>query len=165
VSGDQSCIIAAELSRFTRQGKVWIVRWVHLLLAWLIVLGQFHLCEPTYQFRDGRTCFTCPDLADAPTELADSVVHNDCHDCCEIRACDDESPQDLALATSFSADVVLAIPPVFEFLIPTRPIKFSVPVYQESAPPTGPPGICASRAPPSRLFPLPSAGSKCASVT
>jgi hypothetical protein len=141
------------------------VRWVHLLLAWLIVLGQFHLCEPTYQFRDGLTCNTCPKLVDAPDDLADGSVHNDCHDCCEIRACDDESLQDLALATSFSADVVLAIPPVFEFRIPTRPIEFSVPVYQESAPPTGPPGICASRAPPFRVLSLPSAGSMYAPVT
>jgi len=141
------------------------VRWVHLLLAWLIVLGQFHLCEPSYQFRDGRTCFTCPELSDLPTQLEDGSEHNDCHDCCEIRACDDESQQDLALASSFSAEVVLALPTVFELLLPARLIEFSVPVYQESAPPTGPPGICASRAPPFRLLPLPSAGSKFAPVT
>lgn len=144
-------------------GRIAILRWFQLLLITLLLLGQFHLCEASYQLPNGQTCFACPKLDDKSCgDLKDRTPglqarHGDCHDCCVLRACEDKSHESPTLAPGWAAfDLVACFPPKLQILIPCGPLCGSMPMHIASAPITGPPSQKSSRAPPLAMNLLPS---------
>ncbi len=140
------------------------LRWVSLLLITVLVAGRIHLCEPSYELPSGETCFICPSIGhdsrvqtSSPTATLSSD-HGDCHDCCELRACDDHGKvrHSPSLIPGFDAPVCLIEPPE---LVPPSTGKFVTQIpYSAAAPPTGPPSRPSTRAPPRPTSHLPSAG-------
>ena len=139
----------------TSEGRLGTLRWFQLLLISLLMLGQVHLCEGSYQLPNGQTCFACPELDEKSCgDLKDrtpslQALHGDCHDCCVLAACEDKSPESPTLAPGWAAlDIVACLPPKLEILIPCGVLVGPKPIHIASAPITGPPSQKSSRAPP-----------------
>lgn len=126
-------------------------------LGWLwcllISLGQLHICTDRFVHEDGGLCLTCPDL-DHPDHsvhseqgsLADS--HNDCHDCCELVACEDHPQLDSFVLQFASFEVFV---PAIGLTLPKerRTEEFSLFLAHLCGhPPKGPPNPSEPRAPP-----------------
>lgn len=136
-------------------GRMHKMRWVYLLLISLLMLGQVHLCEGSYQLPNGLTCSVCPELEDnfsgEPRGHTPGLqaFHGDCHDCCVLSACDDKSPKSPALVFGWSSlDIVACLPPKLEIAIPCEVLVGPKPIHIASAPIKGPPSQKSSRAPP-----------------
>ncbi len=125
-----------------------------LLLLLTLLVGQSHLCAHEYVKPSGQVCETCRALDDAPKPGIHpgssrlQASHGDCHDCCTIRSCDNDSPTaeaDFKPAPSFPA--ILPPPLVFVLVIATefRDIR---PPSVELYLPHGPPCERSARAPP-----------------
>lgn len=146
-------------------GNLGALRWFQLLLIFLLMLGQVHLCEGSYQLPNGQACFACPELdRKSCGDLKDrapsfQALHGDCHDCCVLSACDDNSSKSPVLASGWVAfDIVACLPPNLEIAIPCGVLVGLKPIHIASAPITGPPSQKSSRAPPFAMNLLPSAG-------
>lgn len=122
-------------------------------MAGLLLLVQLHLCQAEYVLPGGETCFTCPMLSDdhdvSDTAQLASGAHGDCHDCCELRPCEDDGKVKAALAPVSVANLVLALPPALPLAeIPSfeEPrVEFE---FLAGCPSTGPPASASPRAPP-----------------
>lgn len=129
-------------------------------LAFVLVLVQIHFCEPTYVRASGETCLECLEL---PVHLDDvagiSDAHGECHDCCEIKAC--ETPHGIeSLATQLQVTfdyVILPEPLLVPELAQAQTLSQRY-YFTRNAPPTGPPMVRVSRGPPTPRFVQPSAG-------
>jgi len=136
------------------------------LLALVLVLTQFHLCESIYVRDSGEVCRECLVIDDHGAGAAEiDQPHGDCHDCCEIREC--ETPKAFetsAPSQQFAFDFAilpepLALPEVMDGGVPWKSFPFA-----SGAPATGPPLVHLSRGPPNLLFVQPSAGRKVESM-
>ena len=120
--------------------------------AVLMLLGQFHFCEPAYELPSGNTCAVCPELAHDDTEATEPQIaasHGDCHDCCTIEACQSEVKPVPAVVTSANLLFAAAVLPAqAEILVPIAPECEPVTWWHSGAPPTGPPSLTSARAPP-----------------
>lgn len=140
------------------------MRWLSLLLISVLMLGQIHLCQESYQLPNGQTCLTCPELVDPVQEVSTNsdglaAAHGDCHDCCEVRPCSDqEKPSLESVQAGSTFEFVACLPLHFEFTVPTVSVKDAIAIHVDSAPTTGPPGTKSSRAPPEFTVQSPSAG-------
>jgi hypothetical protein len=129
-----------------------------LLVKWLItaalLLVQIHICQAAYVLPTGRTCLVCPKIEEdghTQAQIAAKDQHGDCHDCCELRECDDAgkvkakiAPPILSLAMALPI-ALLTVPVIQE--LEERVTTY----YIEGCPPTGPPSSTRSRAPPLQL--------------
>lgn len=134
---------------------------LHIVAA-VMVLGQPHVCNPTYVRDSGVLCTECLVIDEHHSE-ADEFAgpHGDCHDCCEIREC--ETPPTFETpASSHQPTFELAILPSPFVLPPPMGSRFPRQAFPFSggAPATGPPLVHLSRGPPTLLFVQPSAGRK-----
>jgi hypothetical protein len=137
-----------------------MLRWRHsltkrLVLAMLLVVANLHFCREQFFLPDGALCVTCPTLehenAETPSQaLKASNDHGDCHDCCTVKPCDDETPDDVAAQAS-SLVIPIAVlaeraPTLRLPLIELVPCEYLV---LAGHPPTGPPIEILGRGPPS----------------
>jgi len=130
------------------------------LLALVLVLTQLHFCESTYVRGTGSVCLECLAIEDHGLCVGENAgSHGDCHDCCEIQAC--ETPQtfetpapshQFAFDFAILADLIV-LPQVAEISAPWNAFPFSC-----GARATGPPSVYPSRGPPAHLFVHLSAG-------
>lgn len=127
-----------------------VAKW---LMGLLLLFVQLHICQAEYTLPGGETCFTCPTLDQddhigTQVELS-SQKHGDCHDCCEVKPCDEGGKDTAALAQALQFNLVFALPPTIptiNFLLIEEPVaEFE---FLEGCPPTGPPATSKSRAPP-----------------
>lgn len=125
-----------------------------LFLLLTLLVGQSHLCAHEYVKPSGQICETCLVLDDVPKPGIHpgasrlEVAHGDCHDCCTIRSCDNDSPT--AEADNKPAPFFPAILPPSLIFVPVVATEFrdarrpSVELYL----PHGPPRERSARAPP-----------------
>lgn len=127
-----------------------VAKW---LMGLLLLFVQLHLCQAEYILPGGETCFTCPAL-DQKDHTGTQVEvtggnHGDCHDCCELKPCDEAGKDKVAVVQSFQVEVVFAIPGAIPTLvIPTLEQPYIEFEFIEGCPTTGPPASGQSRAPP-----------------
>lgn len=131
-----------------RENAGMVARW---LIAGLLLLVQLHLCQAEYVLPSGQKCLTCPSLVEQhkdDVQLSDGN-HGDCHDCCELRPCDDNDKAPSAVLPVSLLNLTMALPIVevqvthFDFRVPILRIEFLV-----GTPTNGPPATTRSRAPP-----------------
>lgn len=132
------------------------------LLASALVVAQMHFCASGYVRPSGETCLECATIKGHPEPVGSaSDSHGDCHDCCEIRACEGPKSFD-SLSPAPQVALEFAILPL-AVLQPELGLVGSVRnrfVFRDGAPPTGPPSIHSSRGPPALLRVQLSAGCK-----
>ncbi len=126
------------------------LRWVQQILIAIIALGQAHFCEPIYELPSGKACLACPTLSHPPATI--SVIaedHGDCHDCCELRACNGHENQELD-TTAFGQVIQVAVLPSHLIVISGDRLisRSKVAVHIDSVPINGPPADRLSRGPP-----------------
>lgn len=122
-------------------------------MAVLLLVVQMHLCSPTFRFADGRECATCPTLLHPAVPESASVnspdQHGDCHDCCSLNSCQDESHAQATLlsqsAPSFAIDIPKSVELPTEWVIET---PCTIVHFIGGCPPTGPPLDTSPRGPP-----------------
>lgn len=127
-----------------------VAKW---LMGLLLLFVQLHICQSEYTLPGGETCYTCPTLDQDDHEGTQvefsSTKHGDCHDCCEIKPCDESGKEKAAAAQTFQFHLALALPsdlPILAIPLIQEPLaEFE---FLEGCPPTGPPTSCQSRAPP-----------------
>lgn len=127
-----------------------VAKW---LMGLLLLFVQLHFCQPEYTLPGGETCFTCPTLDqddhDGTQVEFSAAKHGDCHDCCEIRPCDESGKEKAAVAQTFQFHLALALPSDLPLLTITS-IKEPIAEFEflDGSPTTGPPTSTQSRAPP-----------------
>lgn len=116
-------------------------RWLTVLL---LLAVQLHFCSANYELPNGQACVECPTLSDDHSVPADGRVsstdHGDCHDCCELKACDDSGAQKSVVTGTISLVLAIDLPPSAPQVSGgvSEP-KSAIPVYFAGCPPTGPP--------------------------
>jgi len=132
--------------------RVSIGRWA---LALVLIVANLHWCREQFFLPDGALCGTCPtlehkDSLDFERALTATDNHGDCHDCCTIKPCDDETPDDVAAKAS-SLTVHVAVLSEGPKTLPTILLGVVKREYLILAghPPTGPPASIFGRGPPS----------------
>lgn len=131
--------------------KLWrnLGRGNRVFLAALLLLLQVHVCSAEYQLPDGRACSVCATLEDSHDASLSDSDHGDCHDCCEISACEaadnDAGIRSASPLPTFSLCLTAIVSaPVFALVrVSNDPYGIA-----ESYPPTGPPLLTVSRGPP-----------------
>lgn len=122
----------------------------------MLLVVQIHICQANYILPGGEVCEVCPKIAACDTS-ADAYVltssdHGDCHDCCQLQACDDSSSVKAPVASAPILSLDLDIPFLPAISIQTVEIEtLTTHFFLEGAPPTGPPSPHRSRAPPFQL--------------
>lgn len=124
-----------------------------ILISFLILLGQVHACQTTYVLPNGKECLKCGFLKDSYKQTLGSslksALHGDCHDCCKIKPCDGKGKSTPSAVTISPIQLDIDLPVAFN-----QPVlielcaDFTVPVFSEGCPATGPPSTRSSRAPP-----------------
>lgn len=150
------------LRRLARQSILFMVmnragrskrRLSHLLVAILLLFVQLHLCQAEYVLPGGEKCYTCvaldeADHGHAPLQVSEGE-HGDCHDCCEIRPCDEGGKNEATVVPTSQNVLLMALPTALpNLVVPTVDEPYVTFVYLAGCPPTGPPTESRSRAPP-----------------
>ncbi len=136
------------------------------LLVLVLGLTQTHFCEANYVRPSGESCLECASIADHAEPLVGQAdVHGDCHDCCEIRKC--ENPDNFRSQSQLPwvtlAFAILPTPVVLPDFGDTTSVRDHFSIH-EGAPSTGPPSISSTRGPPLEVLRQPSAGCKVMSL-
>lgn len=122
------------------------------LVAVVVLFGQLHVCSTAFHHVDGQIC---SEAHETGTALASHAPDHQHERECELRPCHDQAPE--LTANGGKRDL-----PVEACILASSPVVPRLRVVEreavsswliESSPPTGPPLLRLSRAPPSILQP------------
>jgi hypothetical protein len=74
-------------------------RFRSILAILLLVVGHVHACASNWEAPDGGRCYTCvegPCLGDALPQDKLAGYSDDCHACCTLAACEEQSDEESA---------------------------------------------------------------------
>ena len=126
-------------------------KFARALVAIALLLSQVHFGPPEYVTDQGAPCTACATISNLEEcSQISSEPHGDCHDCCSIRACDEQASYKFATnSNTHQWDVPAALLDQYfvnierQILFVQKQIEFD-----PGAPSTGPPRLTPSRAPP-----------------